>query len=375
MQLSEDFNIHLNQNFSENSNTLFFGGLNPISSFNNLGTLNIFPQMEQNLFSVFNKEDKLFPETNIYNIKSLEKPEKKSDNKFEKNSFSEISFVKKVDNIIMISSDLTIKNFSNFLDHTNNNNDNLIDLRQVTNLSDLSSNCQKKNIFLGKKRKIFKEIYRKNVSVFNFGECDKGSGKLINETLDEIKNGEIKKYFLLEQSESIKKSHKKQINIISRKYNTDNILKKIKSKFLKALKNKINEKLKNAGSKTFFKNLPQAFISTLTKEKNNSILDMTYKEILNKNFIKWKESDLKGINNYLHNKFVLDYLENNKVTFKNLNFNIFNMTYSQLYNEYIQSKEFEIEITNLIKKETLKYIKKYIFKAYNFINYFCKNKM
>ena len=44
---------------------------------------------------------------------------------------------------------------------------------------------------------------------------------------------------------------------------------------------------------------------------------MTYKEILNKNFIKWKESDLKGINNYLHNKFVLDYLENNKDTFKN----------------------------------------------------------
>ena len=226
MQLSEDFNIHLNQNFSENSNTLFFGGLNPIPSFNNLGTLNIFSQTEQNLFSVFNKEDKLFPETNIYNIKSLEKPEKKSDTKFEKNSISEISFVNKADSIIMINSDLTIKNSLNFLDHSNNNNDNLIDLKQITNLSDLSSNCQKKNIFLGKKRKIFKVIYRKNFSVFNFGECDKGSRKLINETLDEIKNGKIKKYFLLDQSESLKKSHKKQINIISRKYNTDNIIKK-----------------------------------------------------------------------------------------------------------------------------------------------------
>jgi len=54
---------------------------------------------------------------------------------------------------------------------------------------------------------------------------------------------------------------------------------------------------------------------------------------------------------------------------------MFNMTYSQLYNEYLESVEFEKEIANLTKKETLKYTKNYILKAINFINYFHMNKM
>ncbi len=236
---------------------------------------------------------------------------------------------------------------------------------------------QKENIFLGKKRKIFKVIYRKNFSVFSFGEYNKDSRKIINETLDDIKNGNIKNFLFLDESELTKQQTKKPINILRRKYNSDNIIKKIKTKYHKILKIQTNKKLKNVGSKKFFKNLPQVFITNLKKEEIRSILNKTYKDILTNNFIEWQKPGSKGKNNnnYLYNKSVLNYLEKNKKKFKELNYNMFNMTYSQLYNEYLESVEFEKEIANLTKKETLKYTKNYILKANNFINFFHMNKM
>ena len=236
---------------------------------------------------------------------------------------------------------------------------------------------QKENIFLGKKRKIFKVIYRKNFSVFSFGEYNKDSRKIINETLDDIKNGNIKNFLFLDESELTKQQTKKPINILRRKYNSDNIIKKIKTKYHKILKIQTNKKLKNVGSKKFFKNLPQVFITNLKKEEIRSILNKTYKDILTNNFIEWQKPGSKGKNNnnYLYNKSVLEYLEKNKNRFKELNYNMFNMTYSELYNEYLESVEFEEEIANLTKKETLKYTKNYILKANNFINFFHMNKM
>jgi len=235
---------------------------------------------------------------------------------------------------------------------------------------------QKENIFLGKKRKIFKVMHGKNFSVFSFGEYNKESRKIINETLDDIKNGK-KIFSFLDESESPKQPTKKPINIRRRKHNSDNIIKKIKTKYHKILKIQTNKILKNVGSKKFFKNLPQVFITNLKKEEIRSILNKTYKDILTNNFIEWQKPGSKGKNNnnYLYNKSVLNYLEKNKKRFKELNYNMFNMTYSQLYNEYLESVEFEKEIANLTKKETLKYTKNYILKANNFINFFHMNKM
>ena len=246
---------------------------------------------------------------------------------------------------------------------------------QIDNMS--MSYLQKENIFLGKKRKIFKVIYRKNFSVFSFGEYNKDSKKIINETLDDIKNGNIKNFLFLDESELTKQQTKKPINILRRKYNSDNIIKKIKTKYHKILKIQTNKKLKNVGSKKFFKNLPQVFITNLKKEEIRSILNKTYKDILTNNFIEWQKpgSKRKNNNNYLYNKSVLEYLEKNKNRFKELNYNMFNMTYSQLYKEYLESVEFEEEIASLTKKENLKYTKNYILKANNFINFFDKNKM
>jgi len=354
--------IDLNQNLEENFKVYSSNSLSLNSSFKYFETST---EKEQESF-IYNKEEeeKSIFDLNINNIKSLLEIDKK------KNCFSELSFINKVESNIISCSNLRINNNINYTH--NDDNENIGEIKDLNNLSD---DIQKENMVLGKKRKIFEVSDNKNFFVFSFGEYDKESRKIINETLDDIKNGKIKNNSFLGQSESSKISHKKKKNINRRKENSDNITKKIKTRYLKALKNKINEKLKNVGSKKYFKYLPQAFISDLTKKKNKSILNMTYKEILTNNFIKWRKSDLRGINNYLHNKSVLEYLENNKDTFKNFNYNIFNMTYSQLYKEYFESKEFEIEIASLTKIETLKYIKNYIVKANNFIKFFSKKKM
>ena len=48
------------------------------------------------------------------------------------------------------------------------------------------------------------------------------------------------------------------------------------------------------------------------------------------------------------------------------------MTYFQLFNEYLASKEFEMAIDDLKKEEDEEYIKKYINIAKNLMIYFMK---
>ena len=77
------------------------------------------------------------------------------------------------------------------------------------------------------------------------------------------------------------------------------------------------------------------------------------------------------MNKYYHNLKVLKYLENNKEISKKSNFNnIKDMKYYEVFNEYLNSKEFEEEILRLHKKENDIYIKRYISKAMNLIDFF-----
>ena len=62
--------------------------------------------------------------------------------------------------------------------------------------------------------------------------------------------------------EVIKKTKEKQ-----RKEKEDNIRKKIKTGFLKKLKEIINNLLKKAGSKYTFESLPQIFIADISKKQ------------------------------------------------------------------------------------------------------------
>ena len=203
----------------------------------------------------------------------------------------------------------------------------------------------------------------------------------------------------------LKKIKKKTKIKGKRKNDTDSYNKKIKERFLKSLRCVMNEKLKYANSEKQFDFLPQCFISNITKKKNKLILNVTLKEIMSTNFFEeYKEKNDIGnsANNkmlekkrkspdkikyenknkktqdrvkYDKNKEVMKYLEDNEDIKKIFNFDIIgNMTFSDLFYEYLESNEFEKDILTLKneKGENFEYIKEYISKAYDFINYFSK---
>jgi hypothetical protein len=75
---------------------------------------------------------------------------------------------------------------------------------------------------------------------------------------------------------------------------------------------------------------------------------------------------------YENNVKVLKYLEKNDDICKKSNFNVVgNMTFREIFNEYLKSEEFEKEIEKLkIEDNSDKYIKDYMIKAFSFIIYF-----
>ena len=167
----------------------------------------------------------------------------------------------------------------------------------------------------------------------------------------------------------------------------------------------MNEKLKYANSEKQFDFLPQCFISNITKKKNKLILNVTLKEIMSTNFfeeykekndignpennkmlekkrkcpdkIKYENKNKKSPDRakYDKNKEVMKYLKDNEDIKKIFNFDIIgNKTFSDLFNEYLNSNEFEKDIFALKNEEgeDSEYIKEYIIKAYDFIKDFSK---
>ena len=243
-----------------------------------------------------------------------------------------------------------------------NNNNNLKDYN--------TNNVNNSNIIIEIKNTNFNyedKIENQNIvfNIFNSGDYDIYSNYMIDEVLNNS-NKKCKKIKTIKKlfTQFPKKRRKKKKNIEHRKDNADNIRKKIKVKFHKILKNSINEKLKNAGSKYIFKALPQSFITNITKKINRPILDLPLEEIFKKFIGKEK-------NNRKNNLSVLEYLENHNDISEKANFNeIKNMKYEEIFNEYLLSKEFKKVISTLKKdNENEKYIKDYIIKAYSLINF------
>ena len=108
---------------------------------------------------------------------------------------------------------------------------------------------------------------------------------------------------------------------------------------------------------------------------NRDALHLSFKEIFSKNFSESiKENDV-NMKKYYYNISVLDYLEKNKDISEKSNYNIFkDMKYYQIFEEYLNSKEFEIEISCLRREKGVddKYIKKYIKLAYTLNDFFCQ---
>ena len=211
----------------------------------------------------------------------------------------------------------------------------------------------------------------------------------------EINNSLFNKSFsVIKFKESTKLKHRKQCNKFKiskvetkskssnrlkhkRKYKPDDIRKKIKARFHKSIKNIINENLKKAGSKHFFSFLPQIFISSIARETNHQVLNLSYRELLQKDFVSdIDESKYKNKNvdysKYKNNLRVLEYLDNNPEICKNSGFDIISrMKYRDLLDEYFKSDEFDKAIYKLREeKEEEDYINEYINKAKNYVKFF-----
>ena len=170
-----------------------------------------------------------------------------------------------------------------------------------------------------------------------------------------------------------KKKQKKK-----RKFKPDDVRKKIKARFHKAIKNIINSKLKNAGSKKLFDFLPQSFITNITIQLNNQAMDLTYEKLIETDYvsktkIKKRNTDLEKYNKNID---VLYYLKENPEICKKSDFDkIKDMKYMDILKAYFSSFEFEqsiIELNN--KKEKIDYIEEYINKALTYVNFFAFNK-
>ena len=211
---------------------------------------------------------------------------------------------------------------------------------------------------------------------------EKNSGDINEEEnsyyIEQIRNGNenflfkftTKKYFVLPNGK--KRRIKKK-----RKFKSDDIRKKIKSRFHKTLKNIINANLKKAGSKKFFDFLPQCFIGNISKKVNSECLELTYKELLLTDFISKnnnEESQNRKIDKkkYLKNLEVVKYLEQNPEIYKNSGFDIIgDRKYKDLLKIYFSSAEFDDSIIRLKKEnESKEYIQEYALKARTYVSFY-----
>ena len=165
-----------------------------------------------------------------------------------------------------------------------------------------------------------------------------------------------------------------------RKYKSDDIRKKIKSRFHKTLKNIINDLLKSANSKKLLDFLPQCFVGNISKKINGYCLELSYKDLYSINFISELSKD-KEIENhadykkFLRNKEVIEYLESNPEIRKESNFDlIMNTKYKDLLKMYFSSGDFENSLIRLKQEnESNDYIQEYIYRAKNYVDFFCNN--
>ena len=148
-----------------------------------------------------------------------------------------------------------------------------------------------------------------------------------------------------------------------RKENNDNIRKKIKRAFLNmALITYINMIIKNKGGTSFFKKFQQHFVSDVSKKSNKELLDMTLEEIFRKKEL-YQKNELEC---YYHN---LKLIESKEIQEDEDLKNILNLKYFELFEEYLKSKEFLIDVERLKNNNDDLYIQRYINLARHFIDF------
>ena len=200
-------------------------------------------------------------------------------------------------------------------------------------------------IFEPKSTNIFKVIYKERNSLFTNIEDNEIDSSTNDETFLKRKKGFKKK---------------------RRFENQDNMRKKIKRGFLnKALIIKINNILNDNKIRLYLERFPQKLVCDITKKSNKSLLNMSLEHIFEIKEL-YDENDL---NNYYHNLKVIK----SKEVQENFELKaILNKTYSELFEEYLNSKEFKVDEINRLKENKMEnsYIERYIYLAKHLIEFF-----
>ena len=210
------------------------------------------------------------------------------------------------------------------------NEDSIMNLNIRNNHSSLENNQYLKAN--DSKKKIFKCTHKdilNNFKIFHPGNNEELPRKIINLFLEKKINITL----------SQRQNRKKQ-----RKNNSDNIRRKIKARFLKSLKNTLNQRLKYASSIYFFDYLPSKFITNIAKLANRGILNKTFTQIFSEKLVDNYENAV-NFDKRQNNKLVILYLENNETISERSHYKYYkNMKYSEIYEEYLNSREFEEDI-------------------------------
>ena len=154
-----------------------------------------------------------------------------------------------------------------------------------------------------------------------------------------------------------------------RRENQDNMRRKIKRRFFNdALINKLNDKLKSIGSINYFMKFPQIFVGDFNIKRNKEIINMTLLELFRKNELYVNENE-EGLNKYKHN---LNVVQSEEIKENEIFKKILDKTFSELYNEYINSDEFNIDEIDRLKEKKMgdEYINRYKYLAKHLIEYF-----
>ena len=140
----------------------------------------------------------------------------------------------------------------------------------------------------------------------------------------------------------------------------DNILQKIKRAFFNTyLYNRINNLLKiGKKSHKFFYRFSKKFIIDMVKKNNKKLLDMTLRQIIENESKEGNKQNLNVLSSLKEEK-------NDKLE------ELLNSKYRDIFEAYINSKEFDNEIIQLKAKDmTDSYIKNHIYLSKNFIKFF-----
>ena len=201
-----------------------------------------------------------------------------------------------------------------------------------------------------------------------------------NKQNDSISSSDFANSVTKNESKSISDKENNKENLIGkkrqkrerkrkRKEDKDDIRVKIKRSFLNIfVKKKLNQVLKRIGSKKYFDKFPKRFASDINKKRNKEILNFTLRQIFIKIELYQYENE-NGLTKYLHNLKVVQ----NEELKKNEEFQkILDKTFTQLYEEYLNSYEFKTEEINRLnaKKNGDDYIKRYKELAENLIEFF-----